>query len=195
MRVRAEIAEAAAEHWNTKWKESGAEVERQHDLWVEATADAAYQRRHRKWALRRLRADLSWRELHDKVCDDWHEQYSRAKQAEAEVDEAQSELVLIRADLYNVRVELVRMTESVLLERIDKEKAEAERDRWMGQFDEAEHRGLAYMEERDKLREDIANHFATEHLAGDGPEIDRWKAKCDKLAAKLKEKLLKEDKP
>ena len=28
---------------------------------------------------------------------------------------------------------------------------EADRDKWMGQFDEAEHRGLAYMEERNKL--------------------------------------------
>ena len=33
-----------------------------------------------------------------------------------------------------------------------------------------------------KLKEDIARHFQTEHLAGWGPEIDRWKAKL-KLAA------------
>ena len=30
------------------------------------------------------------------------------------------------------------------------EQVKAERDKWMGQFDKAEHRGLAYMEERDR---------------------------------------------
>ena len=44
--------------------------------------------------------------------------------------------------------------------RVRHEEAEADRDKWMGQFDEAEHRGLAYMEERDKLAAKLKEYEA-----------------------------------
>ena len=86
------------------------------------------------------------------------------------------------------------------------DKVEAERDKWMGQFDEAEHRGLAYMEERDKLESmfagltDWINVEARECGVAEAKRpnnselrsvirgiVDRLRGQTDKLAAKLKE--------
>ena len=86
------------------------------------------------------------------------------------------------------------------------QKAEADRDKWMGQFDEAEHRGLAYMEERDKLESmfagltDWINVEARECGVAEAKRpnnselrsvirgiVDRLRGQTDKLAAKLKE--------
>ena len=36
-----------------------------------------------------------------------------------------------------------------------------------------------------ELEKSIADHFTNEHLAGDGPEIDRWKRKVAELEAEL----------
>lgn len=41
---------------------------------------------------------------------------------------------------------------------------------------------LARIEE---LEASMTRHFSEEHLAGDGPEIDRWKAKYQELEAAL----------
>ena len=83
---------------------------------------------------------------------------------------------------------------------------EDDRDKWMGQFDEAEHRGLAYMEERDKLESmfagltDWINVEARECGVAEAKRpnnselrsvirgiVDRLRGQTDKLAAKLKE--------
>lgn len=37
--------------------------------------------------------------------------------------------------------------------------------------------------EVERLKQSMADHFKNEHLAGDGPEIDRWKAAVAKLKA------------
>ena len=36
-----------------------------------------------------------------------------------------------------------------------------------------------------RLQKSMVNHFQTEHLEGDGPEIDRWKARCARLEVRL----------
>ena len=70
------------------------------------------------------------------------------------------------------------------------EEAEADRDKWMGQFDEAEHRGLAYMEERDKLgaqvkllESDLKNSHACWNAACE--DITKYKARVKELAKLL----------
>lgn len=37
--------------------------------------------------------------------------------------------------------------------------------------------------ENERLKQSMVDHFKNEHLAGDGPEIDRWKAEVAKLKA------------
>ncbi len=44
-------------------------------------------------------------------------------------------------------------------------------------------------EEIERLKESMAKHFHTEHLSGDGPEIDRWKAKCREAEASLEKEI------
>ena len=157
----------------TALEQAEAEVER-----LKATLDGdpsqmASPELRRAWRASAVRYADKVEAEHDKLEVVRDELLDRLKQAESERDKWMGQFGAIAYqhgyDLWHKRCKEV----------------EADRDKWMGQFDEAEHRGLAYMEERDKLREDIANHFATEHLAGDGPEIDRWKAKCDKLAVEL----------
>ncbi len=38
-------------------------------------------------------------------------------------------------------------------------------------------------EEVERLKQSMVHHFQREHLAGDGPEIDRWRAEVAKLKA------------
>ena len=67
---------------------------------------------------------------------------------------------------------------------------EDDRDKWMGQFDEAEHRGLAYMEERDKLaaqvkllESDLKNSHACWNAACE--DITKYKARVKKLETEV----------
>jgi hypothetical protein len=42
--------------------------------------------------------------------------------------------------------------------------------------------------EVERLKLSMLAHFNEEHLAGDGPEIDRWKRKVERLQAELRGK-------
>lgn len=57
-------------------------------------------------------------------------------------------------------------------------KAEAERD-------EARRERDALRAEVARLKTSMAEHFQRDHLAGDGPEIDRWKARVRELEAQI----------
>ena len=90
-------------------------------------AEIEKQRRKRKWALEKARL--------------WFQQCGR-------MDE---DIETITKDVEQAEAALEKEIEASEFWRVRHEEAEADRDKWMGQFDEAEHRGLAYMEERDKL--------------------------------------------
>ena len=75
------------------------------------------------------------------------------------------------------------------------EEAEADRDKWMGQFDEAEHRGLAYMEERDKLAAQVKlleSDLKNSHACWDAAceDITKYKARVKELAGALQRLVL-----
>ncbi len=62
-------------------------------------------------------------------------------------------------------------------------KAEAEVERLNQAIEEGNRQEGWQKAEIERLKESMAKHFHTEHLSGDGPEIDRWKAKAKSLRA------------
>ena len=141
-----------------------------------AEAGVERQRRHRKWAIREARGAFSaaleweWRAEQAEVllkdrCADLDYEYNERLKAEAERDrllrqkqawQDAGEAMRVRAE--KAEIDLAKMTANAEIERLGREeaakayeKAEAERDKLKGALDISEHRGLAYMEQRDKL--------------------------------------------
>ena len=145
----AEKAEAAAEHWNTKWKESEAEVER-HFRQIQDLCNTGLILRERA---EQAEAELS--EVDEGIkdatgSDTIAEDFGTRRHA--------IELIGQSYDEQNARAEKAEAAAEHWNTKW--KEAEADRDRWMGQFDEAEHRGLAYMEERDKLAAKLKEYEA-----------------------------------
>ena len=103
-------------------------------------------------------------------CADLDYEYNERLKAEAERDrllrqkqawQDAGEAMRVRAE--KAEIDLAKMTANAEIERLGREeaakayeKAEAERDKLKGALDISEHRGLAYMEERDKLAARVA---------------------------------------
>jgi chromosome segregation ATPase len=65
------------------------------------------------------------------------------------------------------------------------EAVEAERDKWMARFEEAEYRGLAYMQERDKLRNEVV--LLRAEIVSAGSQLLNVQQDCVKAEARCRE--------
>lgn len=75
---------------------------------------------------------------------------------------------------------------------VERDEAREARDNWAKQCNlasEAQADALnnvtRLQEEVDRLKQSMVDHFKRDHLAGDGPEIDRWKARVQELEAQI----------
>lgn len=109
--------------------------------------------------------------------------HKRISELETTVNELNS--FDVPAELFDERMKNVRLTEELHI-------AQGRIGEMSNLTDEQRIEGLE--KEVEQLKDSMLRHFQDEHLAGDGPEIDRWKRRCaerDEHINALKERLEK----
>lgn len=146
-----------------------------------ASANIAYGEEHQ----RRLKAERELAEARENISELMFASAVRAERAvraEARESEERAKREAAEAnrqaeqDMVKVMHERAVAAET---ERDAYKRAKAENDdRFMGERDDAR-------AEVERLKQSMADHFTRDHLAGDGPEIDRWKREVERLKQAL----------